>query len=102
EAALWEAGEPRRASLTLENYQFEPRGIQPDGWRCLASKPRPKNRRLSGGYFSLSPEVVELGRLKGRPPKRPSSGHGKSTLSADSNEWPASACPSRSSQRPAC
>jgi hypothetical protein len=72
EAAMWAAGELRRTSLTLENYQFEPRGIQPDGLASFAVKPRRKDPMLVEGYIFLRPEDGELVRMEGRPTKAPS------------------------------
>jgi len=72
ERAMWASGAPAHAALTLDNYAFEDRGVQPDGSMSLFVKPRRKDVLLVEGSIFLSPEDGDLIRMEGRLSKTPS------------------------------
>jgi hypothetical protein len=72
EEKMWKSGEPDQAALTLENYNFEDRGTQPDGLTSLGLKPRRKGILFVEGSIFLRPDDGELVRLEGRLSKSPS------------------------------
>jgi hypothetical protein len=72
EKKMWAEGAPAQAALTLANYEFEDRGIHPDGLASIGVKPRRKEVLLVDGSIFLNPEDGELVRLEGRLVKSPS------------------------------
>jgi hypothetical protein len=72
ERKMWAEGTPARASLTAVNYEFEERGVQPDGLASIGVKARRKDVLLVDGSIFLNPDDGELVRLEGRLVKSPS------------------------------
>jgi len=72
ERKMWAAGTPDQAALTPANYEFEHRGLGPDGLTSLTVKPRRKDVLLVDGSIHLNPDDGELVRMEGRLSKSPS------------------------------
>ena len=65
-------GDTGRSSIALENYVFEPSGVDPDGLARVLLSPRRKDRVLVAGAMFLQPDDGALVRLQGRLAKSPS------------------------------
>jgi hypothetical protein len=65
-------GDTGRSSIALENYVFEPSGVDPDGLARVLLSPRRKDRFLVAGAMFLQPDDGALVRLQGRLAKSPS------------------------------
>jgi hypothetical protein len=65
-------GDPQRAALTEQNYEFGHSAEGADGLRYVLIKPRRKEVTLVDGRMVLSPDGNELLRLEGRLAKNPS------------------------------
>jgi len=72
EKKMWTAGDPERASLTLENYTFADRGLSADGLAWLDVKSRRKDVLLVDGSIYVNPADGDLVRIEGRLSKAPS------------------------------
>jgi hypothetical protein len=72
EQKMWASGEPDRAGITTDNYEFEDRGSESEGLAWLNIKPRRKEVLLIDGSIFLRPSDGELLRLEGRLVKSPS------------------------------
>jgi len=72
ESDLRRSGSAERANFTLENYNFEDRGLQPDGLISLGVKPRKKDVLFLDGSLFLTAGDADLVRLEGRLAKSPS------------------------------
>lgn len=66
------AGEDTRSMLARNNYNFQPNGIDSDGFARVLLSPRRKERALVAGVMLLRPEQGELARVEGRLAKNPS------------------------------
>jgi hypothetical protein len=65
-------GDTGRSSIALENYEFEPSGVDPDGLARVLLSPRRKDRFLVAGAMFLQPVEGALVRVQGRLAKSPS------------------------------
>jgi hypothetical protein len=73
EKKMWAGAMDSDASaFSSTNYQFEDRGLQPDGLASITVKPRRKDMLLVDGTIYLRPEDGELVRVEGRLSKSPS------------------------------
>jgi hypothetical protein len=72
EKKMWAAGDPERASLSLENYTFADRGLSADGLAWLDVKSRRKDVLLVDGSIYVNAIDGDLVRIEGRLSKSPS------------------------------
>ena len=72
EKKMWAAGDPERASLSLENYTFADRGLSADGLAWLDVKSRRKDVLLVDGSIFVNAIDGDLVRIEGRLSKAPS------------------------------
>ncbi len=72
EKKMWAAGDPERASLSLENYTFLDRGLSADGLAWLDVKSRRKDVLLVDGSIYVNALDGDLVRIEGRLSKTPS------------------------------
>ena len=72
EKKMWAAGDPERASLSLENYTFADRGLSADGLAWLDVKSRRKDVLLVDGSIFVNAIDGDLVRIEGRLSKTPS------------------------------
>jgi hypothetical protein len=72
EKKMWAAGDPERASLSLENYTFLDRGFSADGLAWLDVKSRRKDVLLVDGSIYVNALDGDLVRIEGRLSKTPS------------------------------
>ena len=75
EQKMWEAREPQRASLTIENYVFDDSEPDREGLAAVAIKPKRKDVLLVEGAIFVIPsgdDGGELKRIEGKLSKTPS------------------------------
>ena len=72
EKKMWADGDPERAALTHQNYDFVDKGITPDGLAQLDVKSKRKDLLLLDGSIFVKPADGDLVRIQGRLSKTPS------------------------------
>jgi len=72
EQKMWEAREPQRASITLDNYTFTTAAYQPGSLAPVGITPRRKDVLLVEGSIFVEPTDGDLRRIEGRLSKSPS------------------------------
>jgi len=72
EQRMWAASEPQRASISLDNYSFQNRGLTPDGLFSLSVTPRRRDVLLVDGTIYVIQDDGDLRRIEGRLSKAPS------------------------------
>jgi hypothetical protein len=72
EREVIERGEAARSALALENYAFQPNGVDNDGLANILLSPKRKERVLVSGTMFLQPDDGHLVRLQGQLAKNPS------------------------------
>ena len=72
EQKMWASGDPQRAALTTDNYEFEDRGTTTDGLAWFSLTPRRKDVLLITGSVFVNPDDGDMVRVEGRLSKTPS------------------------------
>jgi hypothetical protein len=72
EQKIWAAHEPQKASLSNENYTFDPAVPVAGGLASVTVKPRRKDVLLVDGAIFVQPSDGDLARIEGRLSKTPS------------------------------